>query len=215
MASAETETFFGKEQLMKRMLCVLLILCALPVCLFSCKREDPFDFPETVETLYPIVEGRRVPFKYLFTAKVKNAGECFILRSVKDVQRGFKQEFLSTMGMQEEIEELLLGIDYDKYQVLGLSVSTKSMPDLVELIDQDGTICTVYEHQDPVWEEEKLPATDYNDSFDFRTYTVVILARKSDFDLSHINRTFSANADQYLCYPNEPERVERMYIWLS
>ena len=199
---------------MKRIICVLLILCALPFCLFACKEEDPFVFPETAETVYPIVEGRRVPFKYLFTAKPKNVGECFILRSVEDVKQGFKQEFLDTLGMQEELEALLLGIDYDKYQVLGLSASLFGItPNLVELIDQEGTICVVYERKDQVWEEEKLPDTDIDGAFYLGNRTVVILVRKSDFDLSHIDRTFSANADQYLCYSYDPEYIRKLRLY--
>ena len=213
MASDEITAFFRKEQLMKRIICVLLILCALPFCLSACKEEDPFVFPETAETLYPIVEGRRVPFKYLFTAKPKNVGECFILRSVEDVKQGFKQEFLDTLGMQEELEALLLAIDYDMYQVLGLSTSVHGIPDLVELIDRDGAVCVVYEYAPMTRKREEGEVhRDYLEVIP-QPKTVVILVRKSDFDLSHIDRTFSANADQYLCYPNNPGYVTKVKLY--
>jgi hypothetical protein len=213
MASDAEVAFFRKEQLMKRMVCMTLMLCLLLPCLFSCEQEKEWNIPETAETLYPVVEGRRVPFKYLFTAQVKNAGECFILRSADDVRQGFKQEFLYAMDMQEDIEALLLGIDYDKYQVLGLSTSVHGIPDLVELIDRDGTVCVVYEYAPMTRKREEGEVhRDYLEVIP-QPKTVVILVRKSDFDLSHINRTFSANADQYSCYPNNPGRVTKKTLY--
>ena len=197
---------------MKRLLCILLVLCALPFCLISCKKDE---IPETVEAKYPVIEGRRIPFRYLFTSAVKNCGDHFVLRSTKEVEQAFEKDFLydefyDGSSIEDELKEFLMEIDYDKYQVLGVTTAAyKDVTNVVELIERDGELCAVFE-SDYVPPDPDAPRKDFPDVIYNYFYTTVILVRKGDLDLSHWEKPFNLDVTGYGCYKNLPETYSRL-----
>ena len=194
---------------MKRILCIVLVLCALPVCLFSCKREDSFDFPETAETLYPIVEGRRIPFKVLFVMCCgSDGGLYFVLRSELEAKNAIGLNYFMNWsemdeGGAEARAQAVLAVDYEIYQVIAISAPLtplgleRGIRPVVELIDNNGLTAVC----DRVGEPDGLIGIGGH-------YTTVMLVRKSDYDLENCTAPFGLRVTGYLCDKNDPTYIQ-------
>jgi hypothetical protein len=194
---------------MKRIICVLLILCALPFCLFACK-EETLDFPETAETVYPIVEGRRIPFKVLFVSTTNGCSH-FVIRSLLEAKNALGLRAISSwwgedIQIREAQQQMLLDVDYDIYQVIAVSVfadpcgEPSGIRQVVELIEREGELVAVFDRSYAPLSEIEINRHD--------RYTTVMLVRKSDYDLENCTAPFGLRVTGYLCDKNDPAYIQ-------
>ena len=185
---------------MKRILCAVLIIFALPACFFSCKGEP--GFPETAETLYPIVEGQRIPFKVLFVSESNLTVDHFVLRNKGEAQAAMNEAFFQQLNSEQS--EILLSQNYDVYQVVGVTTQTNSsnvkygVTEVRELIN-DGDFVAVY--------ATDRPDGNYVESDDLRNFTTVMLIKKADYDFSAHDDYLNIPVVKKLCYSLYPDRV--------
>ncbi|MBE6690234.1 MAG: hypothetical protein E7590_03000 [Ruminococcaceae bacterium] len=196
---------------MKRILCIVLVLCALPFCLFSCKREDPFDFPETAETVYPIVEGRRIPFKVLFVSSASGACDHFVIRSLFEAKNALGWGVISSwwgedIQIREAQQQMLLDVDYDMYQVIAVSVvvnpcgEPRGIRQVAELIEREGELVAVFDRSYAPESEDVINKME--------DYATVMLVRKSDYDLENCTAPFGLRVTGYMCDKNDPTYIQ-------
>ena len=177
---------------MKRIWCIILVGCIVFLCLTSCSH-----LPKEAEAVYPIVEGRRIPFEILFVGSHGKNNGCIVFRSRQEVQQALDRKVLKNIGSYEK--NLLLEQNYAIHQVICVNRHYhSSVKKVVEVVDHNG-LGVVYESD---WQEGD-PIAD-----DVKEYkTTALLIRKSDYDFSHTEDNLNVAFTMYTCYIHDPDKV--------
>ena len=134
---------------------ILALLCAFVICctvLLACAPDDldraasapnterEAGFPAYVEPLYETVEGERIPFMKLCTLRAgAQSSEMLVMRSANEVNAAIEQEYFPFIG--EDAKALLLGKNYDLYQIVAIRY-TGGAPyrEVAELVVNQGNV---------------------------------------------------------------------------
>ena len=193
--------------MIKKLFCLLLTLCTL-FCFSACQKEEPEQpddgFPTTAETIYPVVEGDRIPFQVLCTAFVDHD---MVFRTADEAHKALMRS-ANSWGFDDTERAQLAAINYEKYQVLCVTIQTfddELQKGVRELVIQDGALkavyCSGYVKKTEDWSgsiNAALPGS----------YMTVLLIRKSDFDFSAYEHYNDVEITNLICYQNYPDRVD-------
>ena len=137
---------------------ILALLCAFVICctvLLACAPDDldraasapnterEAGFPAYVEPLYETVEGERIPFMKLCTLRAgAQSSEMLVMRSANEVNAAIEQGYFPFIG--EDAKALLLGKNYDLYQIVAIRY-TGGAPyrEVAELVVNQGSLGVV------------------------------------------------------------------------
>lgn len=196
---------------MKRLLCLLLMLCLL-ASLYSCstKPVEETNFPTEVEALHPIVEGTRIPFKRVAIVEDNRASHlAFVLRSKEEVEEAIEKGIIQ----KKELQNALLQKDYELYQILGIKHVTNTTragwgEDIVTELINTGELTAVYS-----FTRADLPENseqNWIETADVVGHVTIMLIRKSDYDFSDCEDNLNLDISKKRCYTLYPDRVEDM-----
>lgn len=187
---------------MVRIVCALLAVCLVLLSFGSCAR-----VPREAETIYPCVEGRRIPFEVLATGKTKKNTGCVVLQNRRDVQEAIDEGLV-----REGLSDRLKRVNYLLYTVLCVTRwDSDFIPGtVIELLERDGSLGVVYESL----EQEGLdPYWGIMDGVVTPSVYALLLVRKRDLKgidfgdelkVSYIRyTTFAYNPDKFHAYKIE------------
>ena len=190
--------------MIKKLFCLFLVLCTL-FCFSACQKEEPEQpddgFPTTVETIYPVVEGDRIPFQTIGSC---SGGTDMIVRSAAEALVAFH----NVPGLDDIEIKKIAAVDFERYAVLCVTIQTfddELQKGVRELVIQDGALkavyCSGYVKKTEDWSgsiNAALPGS----------YMTVLLIRKSDFDFSAYEHYNDVEITNLICYQNYPDRVD-------
>ena len=174
---------------MLRIGCIFLAVCLVLISFTSCSR-----VPREAETIYPCVEGRRIPFEVLATGECRKDFGCFVVRSRKDAKELVERNLPAASR--------LMKVDYSRYAVIWISrwYSYFIPGTVIELIDRDGDLGVIYES---LW-REGVYIMDTEDRKPH--YYALLLVRKKDLEGMELGEKLEVPYTQYICFLYDPER---------
>ena len=177
---------------MLRIGCVFLAVCLVLISFASCSR-----VPREAETIYPCVEGRRIPFEVLLSGENYKDFGCILIRNRKDVDKAIENEWISNLAYRR-----LKKVNYHHYAVVCISTWTNPFipGTVIEILDQDGNLGVVYESlwQEGAWSGDLDVKRTHSYAF--------LLVRKKDLEGMKLGEKLEVPCTEYICYLYDPER---------